>query len=247
MKKLLVDGDIVAYRATASAEFEANLGGDYWLLATNLGEAKAIAREFVDDLIKASECEYVVFAFSGDKNYRKDVDPTYKSHRKETRKPMGYRPFVEWLMNAYEHKVFPNIEGDDVLGLFADDDFILVSEDKDLKTVPSLHWDLKLKQYVEYDLATANRYWITQTLTGDATDGYKGAHRIGAKTAEKLLQNFNMTDDMPEVWDMVVATYEKAGQTEDDAIRNARMARILRPKEYDFKTNEVKLWNPKML
>jgi DNA polymerase-1 len=247
MKKLLVDGDIVAYRATASAEFETNLGDDYWLLATNLGEAKAIAQEFVDDLTKASECDYIVFAFSGDTNYRKDVDPEYKSHRKGTRKPMGYRPFVEWLMSAYEYKVFPNIEGDDVLGLFADDDFILVSEDKDLKTVPSLHWDLKQKQYVEYDLATANRYWITQTLTGDPTDGYKGCPRIGAKTAEKLLADFKMTDDMPQVWDMVVATFEKAGLSQDDALRNARMARILRPNEYDFRTNEVRLWNPTML
>lgn len=247
MKKLLIDGDIVAYRATASAEFEVNLGDDYWLLATNLGEAKAIAREFVDDLTSATGCEYVVFAFSGETNYRKDVDPEYKAHRKETRKPMGYRLFVEWLMEAYEHKVFPNIEGDDVLGLFADGDYILVSEDKDLKTVPSTHWDLKQKQYVDYDLATANRYWITQTLTGDPTDGYKGCPRIGAKTAEKILANHRMTDDMPEVWRTVVATFEKAGLTEDDAIRNARMARILRPNEYDFEKHEVKLWNPTML
>lgn len=247
MKKLLIDGDIVAYRATASAEFESNLGGDYWLLATNLGEAKAIAQEFVDDITRASGCEHVCFAFSGSHNYRKDVDPEYKSHRKETRKPLGYRPFVEWLMDAYEHKVFPNIEGDDVLGLFADQDFILVSEDKDLKTVPSTHWDLKTKQYVDYDLAAANRWWFTQTLTGDATDGYKGANRIGIKTAEKILADFDCVTDTKQVWEKIVATYVKAGQTEDDALRNARLARILRPNEYDFKKQEVLLWNPTML
>ena len=247
MKKLLVDGDIVAYRATASAEFETNLGGDYWLLATNLGEAKAIAREFISELTNASLCDDVVFAFSGSTNYRKDVDPTYKSNRKETRKPMGYRPFVEWLCSEYESVTYPNIEGDDVLGLMSADGYILVSEDKDLKTIPSVHWDLKKKEYVEYSLADANRYWMTQTLTGDPTDGYKGCPRIGAKTAEKMLKDFNMVDDLKEVWDLVVATFEKAGMDEDDALRNARMARILRPNEYDFDTNEVKLWNPTML
>ena len=246
MKKLLIDGDIIAYKSTASAEFESNLGGDYWLLATNLGEAKAIVSEYVDDLTRHSGAENVVFAFSGSHNYRKDVDPDYKSHRKETRKPLGYRPLVEWMMSAYEHKVFPNIEGDDVLGLFSED-YVLVSEDKDLKTVPSVHWDPKQKAYVEYSLADANRWWLTQTLTGDPTDGYKGAHRVGIKTAEKLLDRFDCETDMQFAWIAVVATYEKAGQTEDDAIRNARLARILRPNEYNFKTNEVEIWNPQSL
>lgn len=33
------------------------------------------------------------------------------------------------------------------------------------------------------------------------------------------------------------------GMTKEDALLNARMARILRAEDYDFKKKEVKLWN----
>jgi DNA polymerase-1 len=73
---------------------------------------------------------------------------------------------------------------------------------------------------------------------GDATDGYGGCPGIGPKTAEKLL------DKHGAVWKTVVDAYLKAGLTEEDAIMNARMARILRAEDWDFENNEVKLWTP---
>jgi DNA polymerase-1 len=42
----------------------------------------------------------------------------------------------------------------------------------------------------------------------------------------------------------VVAAYEKAGLTEEDAIVQARVARILRYEEFNQKKEEVLLWNP---
>jgi DNA polymerase-1 len=42
----------------------------------------------------------------------------------------------------------------------------------------------------------------------------------------------------------VVDAYLKAGLTEEDALMNARMARILRAEDWDFENNEVKLWTP---
>ena len=45
------------------------------------------------------------------------------------------------------------------------------------------------------------------------------------------------------MWKLVKNSYEKMGYTEEDALRNARMARILRAEDYDFKKKEVKLWN----
>jgi DNA polymerase-1 len=42
----------------------------------------------------------------------------------------------------------------------------------------------------------------------------------------------------------VVAAFESKGLTEEDALVQARVARICRASDYDFKTKEVKLWNP---
>jgi len=42
----------------------------------------------------------------------------------------------------------------------------------------------------------------------------------------------------------VVAAYNKKGLSEEVALENARLARILRNGEYDTDTGEVKLWNP---
>ena len=41
-----------------------------------------------------------------------------------------------------------------------------------------------------------------------------------------------------------VAMYESKGLKEEDALVQARVARILRTEEYDILTGEVKLWEP---
>ena len=39
-----------------------------------------------------------------------------------------------------------------------------------------------------------------------------------------------------------MAAFEKAGLSEEDALENAMLARILRDGEYNNETGEVKLW-----
>ncbi|HUW45651.1 MAG TPA: hypothetical protein VMW50_07620, partial [Dehalococcoidia bacterium] len=45
-------------------------------------------------------------------------------------------------------------------------------------------------------------------------------------------------------WEAILEAYIKAGQTEEDALRNTRLARILRPGEYNSTTKEPILWTP---
>ena len=42
----------------------------------------------------------------------------------------------------------------------------------------------------------------------------------------------------------MVRPFKKAGLTEDDALVQARVARILRAEDFNFETQEVILWNP---
>ena len=45
-------------------------------------------------------------------------------------------------------------------------------------------------------------------------------------------------------WDSVVKAFESKGLTSDEALLNARLAKILTANDYDFKTNRPILWTP---
>ena len=83
-----------------------------------------------------------------------------------------------------------------------------------------------------------------QTLVGDPTDGYSGCPKCGQKKAKELLPPVIKWHE-DEVWKIIVSTYRKQGLGEADALKNARMARILRAGEYEHKPKRrVKLWHP---
>lgn len=135
---------------------------------------------------------------------------------------------------------YPGLEADDVLGIWATRggiDPIIVSDDKDLKTIPGKLY--RQGELEEIDPVFADYYWLSQTLTGDTADGYPGCPGIGAVKAEKVLKGCKGT-----MWEAVVEAYEKAGLTAEDALIQARLARILRASDWDATKKEVILWTP---
>jgi DNA polymerase-1 len=87
----------------------------------------------------------------------------------------------------------------------------------------------------------ADRHWMIQSLTGDSTDNFKGLIGCGPVTADKILGD---AKTLPDMWDKVVEAYEKKKQTFADAILTARLSRILREGDFNYKTKEVELWTP---
>ena len=61
---------------------------------------------------------------------------------------------------------------------------------------------------------------------------------IGVKRAETLFNKEGYN------WATVVKAFEDKGLTEDDALLNARLARILTIEDYDTERQEPKLWTP---
>ena len=119
------------------------------------------------------------------------------------------------------------------------DDPIIVSPDKDMRTVPC-----KLLAGDDLELITrrqADRNWMIMALTGDTTDNYKGLSGVGSVTANKILGDSKSLDDM---WEIVVKEYEKKQGGLKEALLTARLARILRTEDYNIKTGKIKLWKP---
>lgn len=241
MTFLALDTDILLYRSTSSAEKEVDWGDDVWSLWSDLKDAKDAFREQVENIGKKLGVSNVVCALSDSgSNYRKTVDPTYKSNRKGTRKPVGYSAMKEWVGTEYNTIMKPGLEGDDCLGLLATrpgNDCIMVSDDKDLKTIPGRLYRPQADEMLTITEDDADRFFLTQVLTGDTTDGYKGVPGIGPKKAEAILGS------RPH-WGAVEQAYIKAGLTKADALTQARLARILRWSDWDTEKGEVILWKP---
>ena len=123
------------------------------------------------------------------------------------------------------------------MGVLATDNTIIVSDDKDLQTIPGRLYRPATKELKTITPEEADRSHLIQALTGDVTDGYKGCPKVGPVSAEKILEE--------GTWEEVVGAYQKAGLGEEFALSQARVARILREGEWNPITEEVQLWNPK--
>lgn len=237
MTMLLIDGDIILYQISAAVEEPIDWGDDFWTLHGDVRVAKASFDHEIQKLLKRLEASSAIIALSDPKNnWRMSILPTYKHNRKGKRKPVVYTPLREYVIENYETAVSPALEADDVLGILSGKGRIIVSDDKDLRTIPGELYRPTKDDHIEITEEEADRYHLFQTLTGDSVDGYSGCPGIGPKKADVVLKE--------GTWDEVVEAYLKAGLNEETALVQARVARILRPNEWNKKEEEVLLWNP---
>ena len=245
-KKMLVDGDLLVYKITSSLEEPIDWGNDIWTLSSDLHKGKQIFAQTIAYYWKLTKAKDAIILFSDQKNFRKKIDSLYKSHRKKIRKPISYSPMRKWIEETHHTICYPNLEADDAIGLLATgeykDNCVIISGDKDMRTIPA--WQCCIIddqiEYVDEKLADIN--FCTQTLTGDQTDGYKGCVGVGAVKASRVL---NEKKNIDECWEAVVQEYKRNKYSTDDVYHQARLARILREGEYDYKTHKVKLWDYK--
>jgi DNA polymerase-1 len=207
--------------------------------------------EMLDRIFERFETREHLLCFSTGPNFRYGVDPTYKNNRANSRKPLCYVELREQVEADFKCKALPGLEADDVMGIIATTPSIqkrnpiIVSQDKDMQTIPTSVW--RQGELVNVTETMADYYHLYQTLVGDTSDGYKGCPGTGKVKAEKIL-NAEMDEaeklDPLVFWKRVVAAYEKAGLTEQDALTQARLARILRFSDWNSTTKEPILWSP---
>ena len=247
---LLIDADVFVYQACAAVERVVCWEDDVCFPVASRAEALSTFDYKLSEVCSALDTNDYALCFSDgiQNNFRRKLYPGYKSNRKGKARPVALHFVREDLLRKSEAFFYPGIEADDVLGILSTSQGfhpnrkkIIVSVDKDMKTIPGYFYDVnKPDEGVQYITEEAADWWfMRQTLTGDSTDGYGGCPKIGPVNAEKLLRGLT---NLKTMWGAVVAAYEKAGFSEDYALTMARLARILRQEDFDFKTREVKLW-----
>lgn len=253
---LLIDADVLAYEAASSCEKATEWEPGYWTWHCDFNEVVEKFDSLVKDIVGTLKGTPVFCLTDSDGNFRKSILPTYKGSRAKVKKPLVLKPFKEFLINERKAYFRPGLEGDDCMGILSTrsnpngEERIIVSVDKDMKSIPGFvcRWPIETKP-VFIEPAEADYWHLFQTLTGDATDGYSGCPGTGPKGAEKVLAPFAVDGkhshmDVPAAWTAIVEAFEKAKLGETEALVQARVARILRASDYDFKQKAPILWTP---
>ena len=242
---LLIDADWLVYNSCCAAEEDTRWNEHQHTLHSDVRDCIGIFESRLEVFKNIAEDKHdVVMCFTSYPTFRHEIFPEYKMNRIGKRKPLALKRTIEIIKQEYECVTYPNLEGDDVLGLLATNgqykNPIIVSVDKDMKTIPC-----KLIQEDEILHITekkADRHWFEMSLAGDSGDNIYGIKGMGMVTASKTLANTPDTRDA--LWSKVQETYTKKGYSIADAILNARLTRILREGDYNYSTGEVKLWQP---
>ena len=250
MNYLLYDTGFYGYRFAAGNSEDFDWGNGWFIHGCNHDNALNDFICHTQELLEAFP-GYTIFLVKGDsRTFRHDLWPDYKANRKDRRAPAGYGIFLEGLTEYAKRRGwlcggFHNVEDDDVLGICSTDKTVIVSGDKDLLTIPGRHYrDGELITVTE---AQADAQFFKQALMGDATDGFPGCPGIGEKNKIFRSKEWLTAETPAEYWAQVRYQYEKAGFDELHAITMARLARILRPGEYDLETGTPHLWEPPVI
>ena len=239
---LLIDSDFLAYKAAQACEIGIDFGEDVIIAQSQFSEVLRVFHNELNKVTKAMMDDDFILYFSSTENFRKKIYPDYKGHRMK-RKPLGYKRLVNYCRENYNFKLIEGLEADDTIGIeatrHADPSNIIVSPDKDMRQIPSVLWNLT-DDVTEITEEEGDRWHLVQSLSGDPTDGYSGCPGIGVKRATELL------DKNENKWEAVCKAFRDRGLSDDDALLNARLAKILRQEDYDLTNSQPILWNPKL-
>ena len=248
---VLIDADIDLYQISQQNQTEVHWDESTISMSFNLANAKHVFDETVAGIVKKVDADSYLLCISGDNNFRKKNFPEYKANRKDVRKPMGYQELKKHAMENHPYKMYDELEADDVMGIMAtkvppkDTEYVIHSDDKDLKTIPALIWDRKVGKVVRTSELEANRFLYTQILTGDVTDGYKGCPSIGKLKAQKALAVCSSEIEMRNAAEsLYLKVYKDILTAQAEMIKQSGQARILRASDYDFVNKSVIIWHP---
>jgi len=236
--KLLIDCDFVVYKCCAAAETEIDFGDDVIVVTSTFKDAySCVKRELNRIANKFGSFDEMILFFSDSKNFRKYIQADYKGHRNR-KKPCAYRRVINKLSEEYSVIRMPTLEADDAMGIYATKHTgnIIVSPDKDMKQIPGMLWNFKESTLIKPEEGA--KWHLIQSMAGDNTDGYSGVPGIGVKRAAALFEEKGYS------WKTVVNAFKEKGLSEDIALENARLARILTTEDYDHEKREPVLWNP---
>ena len=140
--------------------------------------------------------EYI-FLFSGPTRkgvrYALAMEKKYKGTRKYVDKVEGageYRNIIEdYMKETYHYFKDEELEADDLCTMGHTENSYIYSYDKDLRSSPGIHYDIKTKKFVEVTEEEGFKMLLIQSMTGDTVDNIPGIEGVGPVTANNIAAN----------------------------------------------------------
>ena len=225
--KVLVDGDIVAYRAAFSTQ-------DLFREDAERKVDELMDYILTETLMFPNPKDYEVF-LTGSGNFRYDIAKSfpYKGNRKSTEKPLHLPTTREHLVKKYKATVSEGEEADDLIAIAATKygpDTVVVSIDKDMLQIPCKHFNFTKGEWHDVTEFEGTKFFYKQILTGDRADNIVGIYKVGPVKADKILGDCNTEE---ELWEAVLNAYD--GDIER-VVENARLLWLRR--------KEGEIWEP---
>jgi len=199
--RILIDGDIVAYRCSASVEPSKNAPPrDLTPEETAFERDIAIARcdTLMRELIHTTQADEYICFLSGRDNFRYKVYPEYKANRKDMVDPRFRQDCKEFLLREWNAILSHGCEADDLLGVNQTEDTIIASIDKDLLMIPGWHYNWVRDERTYTVPIDGLRYFYKQMLIGDKTDNIIGIAGLGPVKSGKLIDCLETEEEMVE-------------------------------------------------
>lgn len=217
---ILIDADIIAYRASASCMPSKQRDWEE-------PEGIALARldESMHRIMGTLEIDEYTAFITGTENFRYALYPEYKANRKDLIPPKWLNSCKEYLVSEWDTKITYQYEADDAIGIWKTKypDAIIATIDKDLKQIPGKFFDFVKLELHDISENEANFNFWAQMLIGDRSDNIPGIYGIGPVKARNLLANVTPKEREEIVRDMY-----------NDDVRfelNKKLFRILRSEE----------------
>lgn len=183
----LIDGDIVAYRCSASCQKQG-------VVTEPLEIAIARTDELMHRILFDTGSEsYRVFLSNGE-TFRHRLYPPYKANRAEVAKPEYLQSVREHLVTGWRAELAIDIEADDLMGIYQTDETIICSIDKDMLQVPGKHYNFVKMEHYDISQTTGDFNFWMQMIMGDRADNIPGYDGLMRQKVPKFLQP--LVDDL---------------------------------------------------
>ena len=202
--EILVDMDCFLYRYGLmrhdNGDISGFLGG-YDEDTTSSSSRLSAAQHAIDQKLEFIRNDYLqdslhlVLLPKGTPNFRYDIAPDYKGHRKAPDPIVG--ELKDWVLETYKDWLVPVPEGfsgesDDILADIQRKNpstTVIVGIDKDFHTVPGWKYHPFTGDLRFVNKFSAELMFHYQHLMGDSADGIPGCLGVGDKIAKKIILN----------------------------------------------------------
>lgn len=233
-RHIIIDADSLIYKAAVLNEetYSFDDNGENSVLHTDLETAKTCLKEYLENIIKDTKAKSYKAYITGKENFRYTILPSYKSNRKEIKKPELLEALRDYAVNELGFVRVNGMEADDAccIDMTKQKGSILCHIDKDLNQIEGFHYNWDKQEFYEIDPRAGLEFFFMQVLAGDPSDGYKGCPNVGKVKAREAVEwlrypspffgkskvtwsNYFLEgsgDLKKDLWEVVVKHYQKA-------------------------------------